>query len=204
MAQTNNNNYKVKKIVEEYTDTLDMGFVNEIIEASGELNDFEMNKTTLLNIAEWALNGSSNDEIRKKLTLTERQWKILVATCPTLLCVMRDSRVLADTIVAGSLFQVAIGGKKIRKTVAKSVTEYDENGRPCGQHLETIELWEEMPPNVDALKFLATHKLSEKFGNDKSKPDDEMRRFVDNFTPEQLAVIEQARKSEKALNEEDK
>ena len=108
--------------------------------------------------------------------------------------------ILADTIIAGSLFQVAIGGKKIRKTVAKNVTEYDSNGKACGQHLETIELWEEMPPNVEALKFLATHKLSEKFGDKQVDNSSRMKDLVNKFTPEQMAIIEMA--SKETLDEE--
>lgn len=199
MANTN----KVKKIVDSYSQVLDMDFINDIIEQNGKLDDFEMNKTTLLNVAEWALNGSSNEEIRKKLDLSPTQWGILVSICPTLLLVMRDSRALADTIIAGSLFQTAIGGKRVRKTVAKSVTEYDERGKPCGQHLESIELWEELPPNGDLLKFLATHKLSEQFGDKKNDSNEDMKKVLDTFTPEQLAIIEQAHKGE-VLDEEDK
>lgn len=181
---------EVKKIVDEYSKILDMDFINQIIEQNGQLDDFQMNKSTLLNISEWALNGNSDDEIRKKLDLTPTQWGILVSVCPTLLLVMRDSRVLADTIIAGSLFQTAIGGKRIKKTVAKNVTEYDERGKPCGQHLETIELWEEMPPNPELLKFLATHKLSEKFGDKQVDTSGHFRQIAENLTPEQLATIE--------------
>ena len=77
-----NNNNQVKTIVDEYSTALDMPFINGIIEQTGELNDFEMNKTTLLNIAEWALDGHSDDEIRKKMALTPKQWQLLVAICP--------------------------------------------------------------------------------------------------------------------------
>ena len=185
------NKKTVKDIVKNYKDTIDIDFVNEIIEQNGELGDFEMNKSTLMNISEWALDGNSDDEIRKKLALTPKQWQLLVAICPILLLVMRDSRAVADVVIAGSLFQTAIGGKKIRKTVAKNVTEYDERGKPCGQHLETIELWEELPPNPQLLMFLATHKLSEKFGDKQVDNSEHLKRVAENLTPEQMALIEQ-------------
>ena len=185
------NKKTVKDIVRNYKDTIDIDFVNQIIEQNGELGDFEMNKSTLANISEWALDGNSDDEIRKKLALTPKQWSLLVAICPVLLLVMRDSRAIADVVIAGSLFQTAIGGKKIRKTVAKNVTEYDERGKPCGQHLETIELWEELPPNPQLLMFLATHKLSEKFGDKQVDNSEHLKRIAENLTPEQMALIEQ-------------
>ena len=194
---------ELDKIVNEYNAILDMDFINEVLEKSGNLKDFEMNKTTLLNIGEWALNGNSDDDIRKKLELTPKQWGVLISICPTLLLVMRDSRALADVIIAGSLFQTAIGGKKIRKVVAKSVTDY-ENGKPCGQHLETIELWEEMPPNADLLKFLAKNKLSEKFGEEQGTRSEDFSSIIDKLTPEQIARIEMASKDNGILDEKDK
>lgn len=185
---------KVKDIVNKYKDVVDISFVNQIIEQSGELNDFEMNKSTIMNISEWALNGKSDDEIRQSLSLSKKQWDVLVHICPVLLLVMRDSRAMADMVIAGSLFQTAIGGKRIKRQVAKSVKEYDENGRVCGEHLETIELEEELPPNPILLKFLAENKLSEKFGNKKSDTNSEFAKILDEMTPEQIALIEQAQK----------
>lgn len=185
---------KVKDIVNKYKDVVDISFVNQIIEQSGELNDFEMNKSTIMNISEWALNGKSDDEIRQSLSLSKKQWDVLVHICPVLLLVMRDSRAMADMVIAGSLFQTAIGGKRIKRQVAKSVKEYDENGRVCGEHLETIELEEELPPNPILLKFLAENKLSEKFGGKKSDNSSEFAKILDEMTPEQIALIEQAQK----------
>lgn len=193
---------EIEKIVNEYNDILDMPFINQVIEQSGKLDDFQMNKTTLLNVAEWALNGNSNEEIRKKLELTPNQWQVLVSICPTLLLVMRDSRALADVIIAGSLFQTAIGGKKVRKQVAKSVTDY-ENGKPCGQHLETIELWEELPPNPNLLIFLAKNKLSEQFGEDKGQVKEDYKDILNQLTPEQIAMIEMASKGKGILEDEE-
>lgn len=185
---------EVKKIVDTYANIIDMPFVNEIISNSGKLDDFEMNKTTMMNIAEWALNGSSDEEIRKKLDLTPTQWQVLVSVCPTLILVMQHSRALADTIIAGSLFQTAIGGKRIKKQVPKPITEYDEKGKPCGQHYELIEVWEELPPNPILLKFIAEQKLSEKFGDQKVDNTRHYQEIINNLSPEQMALMEMAQK----------
>ena len=182
---------QVEKIVKEYSENLDMSMVNEILDMKG-VKDFEMNKTTLTNIAEWALNGSSNEEIRKKLDLNPSQWKLLVSICPTLIMVMKSSRALADTIIAGSLFQTAIGGKRIHKEVPVRVREYDEKGLVCGEHYETIEVSEELPPNPVLLKFLAEHKLSEKFGENPVDTNKDYQKIIENLTPEERAFIETA------------
>ena len=184
---------KTEKIVDTYTKDMDLDMTNEIIANSKKLGEFELNKQTIQNIADWALNGASNAEIRKKLDITADQFKLLCSICPTLVYVMRDSRVIADTIIAGSLFQTAIGGQRIKRTQAKSITDYDERGKPCGQHLETIEVWEELPPNPRLLEFLATHKLSEQFGNEKVDNSKSYRDMINSFTAEERAMIELAK-----------
>lgn len=188
-------NQQVKDIVKQYSDVVDFDFLNQIMSQSKELQDFEMNKATLLNISEWALNGKSDEDIRKSLDLRPKQWATLLSICPVLILVMKDSRALADVVVAGSLFQTAIGGKRIKKQIAKSVKEYEYDEKTgknyvVGEHLETIEVWEEMPPNAYLLKFLAEHKLSEKFGGKPVDNNQEYSKILESLTPEQLAIIE--------------
>lgn len=185
---------QVKEIVNKYSNVVDFDFVNQVFEQSEDMKDFEMNKTTLLNVSEWALNGKSDEEIRKSLDLRPRQWATLLSVCPVLLLVMKDSRALADVIVAGSLFQTAIGGKRVRKQIAKSVKEYDEKGKVIGEHLDTIEVWEELPPNAYLLKFLAENKLSEKFGGKPVDNRQDYAKILEELSPEQLAMLEMAQK----------
>ena len=180
---------EIQKIVNEYSQDIDFGLINEIL-GDKDVKDFEMNKTTLMNIADWALNGSSNEEIRKKLELSPNQWKLLVTICPVLVYVMKSSRALADTVLAGSLFQTAIGGKRIRKQVPVKVKDYDENGKVCGEHYESFEVWEELPPNPILLKFLAEKKLSEKFGESNVESSKQYKDIIDNLTPEERALVE--------------
>lgn len=199
---------QVKEIVKKYEGLVDIDFVNQLIEQSGTLEDFEMNKSTLSNISEWALNGKSDEEIRKNLALTPKQWGVLVHICPVLVLVMKDSRAMADVIVAGSLFQTAIGGKRIKKQVAKTVKDYEYDEKTgksyvVGEHLETIELEEELPPNPILLKFLAENKLSEKFGGKPVDNSSNYAKILDEMTPEQLALIEMAQKGGALDDKED-
>ena len=57
---------KVLDPVRELAKNVDIKTVNQLL-AQTELKDFEMNKTTITNIAEWCLNGASDNEIRQKL-----------------------------------------------------------------------------------------------------------------------------------------
>ena len=183
----------VLKPVRELAENVDLPLVNELLSQT-QLKDFEMNKSTITNIAEWCLNGDSDNEIRNKLSLNKNQWAILVTVCPTLLIIMRDSRAIADVVIAGSLFQTAIGGKKIKKQQAVRVKEYDQRGRVCGEHYEKIELEEELPPNPLLLRYLAEHKMSEKLGDIKQNSENEYKKMVESLSDEERATLEAMKK----------
>ncbi len=174
--------------IKEMAKNVDLKLVNEILSKT-ELKDFEMNKSTISNIAEWCLNGDSDNEIRKKLSLNKNQWAILTTVCPTLLIVMKDSRAVADMVIAGSLFQTAIGGKTIRKQQPMKVKDY-ENGVVVGEHYVIVEYEEELPPNPLLLKFLAERKLNEKLGENVPKNANDYKHMVDSLSPEERATLE--------------
>ena len=180
--------------IRELAENVDIATVNKLL-AQTELKDFEMNKTTITNIAEWALNGNSDNEIRQKLSLNKHQWAILTTVCPTLLIVMKDSRALADVVIAGSLFQTAIGGKRIKKQVPVKFKIYDENGKVDREDYKVIEIEEELPPNPLLLKFLAEHKMSEKLGDNPTNNESNYKKMVESLTPEERAMIEAMKKA---------
>lgn len=184
------------KTTEQLIKQADIDYINKMLSKTDDMDDFAMSQSTLSNIAGWALNGASDQEIRKNLDLNKHQWAILCTVCPTMIMIMQHSRAMADMVVAGSLFQTAIGGKRIKKQQPVRVREYDEKGLVCGEHYEVIEIEEELPPNPVLLKFLAENKLSEQFGDKKTNRNEKLRELVDSLSPEDKALIEAARKSE--------
>lgn len=187
---------KQDKTTEQLIKQADIDYINKLLSKTDDMGDFAMSPSTLSNIAGWALNGASDQEIRKNLDLNKHQWAILCTVCPTMIMIMQHSRAMADMVVAGSLFQTAIGGKRIKKQQPVRVREYDEKGLVCGEHYEVIEIEEELPPNPVLLKFLAENKLSEQFGDKKTNRNEKLRELVDSLSPEDKALIEAARKSE--------
>ncbi len=177
-------------IYNKYKDAINVKSVNELIELSGNRDIGEIKSTTIKNIGKWALNGASNEEIARNLELTNRQFETLLAICPTLIMIMKDSRELADVVVAGSLFQRAIGGQVIHKRVPVKVGDY-QDGQKIGEHIEIVETEEELPPDSALLKYLAEHKLSEKFGKDKIDKDKEIVSVVNTLDPQQLQELEE-------------
>lgn len=184
-----------KQVVEEvynsYKGLIDIDTINRMIKISGNKDLGEISKKTITNIAKWALNGSSNKEIANNLELTEKQFRVLVSICPVLMYVMQSSRELADIVVVGALFDTAIGGKIIRKQQLVKIKNYTEDGRVVGEHLEKEWVEEELPPNPFLLKFLAEHKLSEKFGKEKEDKDQEVVSIVNGLDDKDLELMKE-------------
>ena len=188
--------YKKPQVDEDTTKLIskvDIDFVNQMIGRSEEMQDFAISKSALANISSWALNGESDKDIREHLDLTEHQFAILCTVCPTLLLIMERSRAMADLIVAGSLFQTAIGGKRIKKQQAVKVGDYVD-GVKVGEHVEKVWLEEELPPRPELLKFLAENKLSEQFGERKGVDDSKIRELADSFSDKDAALVMAAAK----------
>jgi hypothetical protein len=190
------------KTTEQLIQKTDIEYINGLIAKSEDLKDFAISKSTLANISGWALNGETDAEIRKHLDLNKHQWSILCSVCPTLILIMDRSRAMADLVVAGSLFQTAIGGKRIKKQVPVKYKVYDENGKVEREDYKIVEVEEELPPNPMLLKFLAENKLSENFSERKTDNTDRMKELVDSLSPQDKALIEMARKKSEEINGE--
>lgn len=186
MARTKSD---LKKELNKITDTVNIDLVNQVIQMSGELENFKLDKRVLTNIAKWALDGKSQFEIAQNLELSKNEWGYLCKVCPAILLVMQHSKAYADLVVAGTLYQTAIGGHTIHKKMPIKIKEYDD-GRVIGEHIEYAEWDEVQPANPFLLKYLAENKLSEQFGKVKADNSKEHREVVDIMTEEELKVIE--------------
>lgn len=180
---------EIKKEIKSISDTIDIESLNKLIDIDGQLGGFEITRKTLTNIGEWALDGKSQFEIARNLELTPTEFQYLIKMCPAILLVMEHSQAYADIVVAGTLFQTAVGGKIVKKKVPMKVKEYD-NGKVIGEHYEIIEVEEITEPNPMLLKYLAEHKLSEKFGDNVKDNSKEHREIIDQLTDEERKIIE--------------
>lgn len=172
---------ELKKELKGITDTIDIKLTNQVIKMSEQLGEFEITTKTLNNIAKWALDGKSQFEIAQNLELSKKEWAYLIQICPTILMVMQHSQAYADIVVAGSLYQTAIGGHTIKRKTPIKIKEY-EYGRVVGEHVEIVEYDEVQKPNPDLLRYLAEHKLSENFGKVKTDNSKTHREIVDAMT----------------------
>lgn len=170
----------------------DYDLVNNSLKVTGNNEEIGLvTKKTLYNICKWALNGASQDEIAHNLELTPKQFTTLTQLCPFVLYIMQSSYAYADIIVAGTLFERAIGKTVVKKQVLCKVHEYDDTGRVVGEHYEKQEIEEQLPPEPNLLKFLAEHRLSEKFGEKQVDEDRQIANVVGTFDTEQLKEVEE-------------
>ena len=188
MAQTKRD---IKKELDKITDTVDIDLTNKVLDMTpeGMFEKFDLSKKTLNNIAKWALDGKSQFEIAQNLELSKKEWGYLCKVCPTILLVMQHSQAYADVVVAGTLYQTAIGGHTIHRKVPIKIKEYD-NGRVVGEHIEYAEYDEVQPANPYLLKYLAENKLSEQFGKVKTDSSKEHREIVEVMSEEEMKIIE--------------
>lgn len=180
---------EIKQELDKITDTVDIDIANQVLDLSGEIENFHLTKKTLNNIAKWALDGKSQFEIAQNLELSKKEWSYLIKVCPAIILVMQHSQAYADVVVAGTLYQTAIGGHTIHKKVPMKIKEYD-NGKVIGEHIEYAEYDEVQPANPYLLKYLAENKLGEQFGKTKIDNSKEHREVVDVMSDEELSLIE--------------
>ena len=188
---------KVDTILKPY-ESINYDFINNAIKLTG--NDKEIgiiSKKTLANISKWALNGASQEEIAHNLELTKKQFETLCNLCPFVISVMQNSYAYLDIMVAGTLAERALGKYKVKKKQPMRVHDYDETGRVIGEHYEVVEWEEELPPEPNLLKFLAEHRLSEHFGEEKVDVSKEIKTMVGTFDMSQVKDIEEQLISEK-------
>lgn len=186
---------KVDSIVSPLTTMLDYDFVNNVIKATNNADLGKVSEKTIKNICKWALNGASTEEIANNLELTKKQFNLLCTICPTIVYVMQNSYAFADMVIAGTMFERAIGHCKVRKQQLVRVHDYDEDGKIIGEHYEKEWVEEELPPDPNLLKYIAEKRLSEKFGEKIVDEDAETRKVVANLSVEQMQALE------KQLNE---
>ena len=186
----------IKQELDKITDTVDIDITNQVLDLSNQIEKFHLTKKTLNNIAKWALDGKSQFEIAQNLELSDKEWKYLIKVCPAIILVMQHSQAYADVVVAGTLYQTAIGGNTIHKRMPMKIKEYNEYGKCIGEHVEIIEYDDIQEPNPYLLKYLAEHKMSEQFGDKVTNNSQEHREVIDIMSDEQLKIIEKLGKEQ--------
>lgn len=172
-----------------YADLVNYDLTNKILEIADK-DIGKVSKQTLQNIGKWALNGADETEIAHNLELTPKQFNTFIQMCPQATYIMAQAKEMANVLVAGSLLETALGGKIVKKQQLVKISDFNDMGVKIGEHYEKMWVEEELPPNPNLLKYIAEHKLGEKFGDKPIDSDSKkFRKTLNNMTAEELMNI---------------
>lgn len=147
----------------------------------------KITRKTLENVVKWSLNGSSQKEIASNLELSEKEFSTLLRVSPALMWALSKGEELAQIYLSATAYELAIGGKKIKREVLGTVREYDENGRIQKTYQVPVETSYELPPDTSMMKFLLTSHIKNRYGDlKKALEEEEMRKVVDSLDAEGL------------------
>lgn len=187
---------QINSIVSPFNSVLDYDMINQQLLATNNSDIGKISEKTIKNIAKWALNGSSVEEIANNLELSKKQFNTLCTLCPAIVYVMQNSRAMAEIVLVGTMYQRALGGR-IKEQQLVKLKDYDSDGKVVGEHYETMWVEKELPPEPTLLKYLAEKRLSEKFGDKIVDEDSETKKVVETLSKEQLIELEKTLRNDK-------
>lgn len=145
---------------------------------------------TIENVVRWSLKGTSAREIAENLEMTQQEFNILLSSSPALMWALQKGEAMAQAYLSFSAYELAIGGRKMKKEVLSTVRERDENGRVVKEYQEPIEISYELPPDSAMMKFLLQSHIPNRYGDiQKQKEEQEMRTIIDSLSDEERQNI---------------
>lgn len=145
----------------------------------------KFNKKTTENVVRWALKGASMREIAENLELSQKEFDVLLSSSPALMWALQKGEALAQVYLSMTAYEIAIGGKRVKKEVLSTIRERDENGRVVKEYQVPVEVSYELPPDSAMMKFLLQNHIPNRYGDiKKQKEDEEMRTIIDQLSDE--------------------
>lgn len=154
-------------------------------ELKEEVSTRRFNKKTTENVVRWALKGASMREIAENLELSKKEFDVLLSSSPALMWALQKGEALAQVYLSMTAYEIAIGGKRVKKEVLSTIRERDENGRVVKEYQVPVEVSYELPPDSAMMKFLLQNHIPNRYGDiKKQKEDEEMRTIIDQLSDE--------------------
>lgn len=122
-------------------------------------------KHNLLRIEGWAKDGATDKQIASNVGYNETYFSELKSRIPELSEALKKGRAPLDVIVENKLFQKAVGSKvKVQQAIKVKEVYYDDEGRRCeNEHVEIVELEQEIPPETTAQIFWLKNRKPEQW-----------------------------------------
>lgn len=126
--------------------------------------DFK-DKSNLLIIKGWAKDGATDKQIASNIGYNETYFSELKGQIPELSEALKNGRAPLDVIVEDKLFGKAVGMKvMVQQAVKVKEVYFDVEGRRCEkEHVEVVELEQEVPPDTTAGIFWLKNRKPEQW-----------------------------------------
>jgi hypothetical protein len=174
------------------------------VDSKGIVKDEEI-KGTIRNIFNWSSEGKSEKEISQYLNMDLRDFKSLCKQYPIFLGAMSKGKAMAKMMVSASMYELAIGGKKIKKLVPVTTCEYNENGKMISKTTTYANVETELPPDFNAQKYILSRKDPKNWGDDVVIEEEKIyKKQIEPLTSEdkaRLVKLNKARKIKEAREE---
>ena len=117
-----------------------------------------VDKRVLNEIAVYLSNGMEEKDIAVLLGINDKELQCWKESYPEVMGAFEIGAKAVSAKVMLTKVQLALGGRKIWKQQAIKVGDYGEDGKKYGEHIEVVEVWEELPPNYNAIDDILSVK----------------------------------------------
>ena len=125
-----------------------------------------VDKRVLNEIAVYLSNGMEEKDIAVLLGINDKELQQWKNDYPEVMGAFEIGAKAVSAKVMLTKVQLALGGRKVWKQQAVKVGDY-EDGKKIGEHIEKVEVWEELPPNYNAIEDILSVKESDTWNKKK-------------------------------------
>ena len=146
-----------------------------------------VDKRVLNEIAVYLSNGMEEKDIAVLLGVNDKELQQWKNDYPEVMGAFEIGAKAVSAKVMLTKVQLALGGRKVWKQQAVKVGDYEE-GRKVGEHIEVVEVWEELAPNYNAIDDILSVKESDTWNK---------KKILDNKESEHRDALSMFSKEEK-------
>lgn len=156
-----------------------------------------VDKRVLNEIAVYLSNGMEEKDIAVLLGINDKELQQWKNDYPEVMGAFEIGAKAVSAKVMLTKVQLALGGRKVWKQQAVKVGEYCD-GHKIGEHIEIVEVWEELPPNYNAIDDILSVKESDTWNKKKilDNKESEHRDALSMFSKEEKMRMLRAIQSE--------
>ena len=166
----------------------------------GKVEGASVDKRVLNEIAVYLSNGMEEKDIAVLLGVNDKELQQWKNDYPEVMGAFEIGAKAVSAKVMLTKVQLALGGRKVWKQQAIKVGDYEE-GKKIGEHIEVVEVWEELAPNYNAIDDILSVKEADTWNKKKilENKESEHRDALSMFSKEEKMRMLRAIQSEEDI-----